>query len=94
MFGVALVPITIVYLVLSRHYRRTSREVQRLESVSRSPLYAYIRFVPEVWGTKPTIQGRTGASAVSRCFQPPNSTSLLMPSPTPPPALPRSCAWM
>lgn len=39
-FGLAVVPITIVYVILQRYYIPTARELQRLESVTRSPIYS------------------------------------------------------
>lgn len=39
-FGLAVVPITIVYILLQRFYIPTARELQRLESVTRSPIYS------------------------------------------------------
>ncbi|KAF8071181.1 abcC12 [Scenedesmus sp. PABB004] len=39
-FGIAIVPITIIYVVIQRYYIPTARELQRLESVSRSPIYS------------------------------------------------------
>mmetsp|Transcript_42910 Transcript_42910/g.71422 ORF Transcript_42910/g.71422 Transcript_42910/m.71422 type:complete len:1444 (-) Transcript_42910:118-4449(-) len=40
-FLVALVPIGVAYWFVQQYYRRTSRELQRLESVSKSPLFAH-----------------------------------------------------
>ncbi|KAJ4459390.1 Multidrug resistance-associated protein [Paratrimastix pyriformis] len=40
-FFVILVPIVVVFYLLQAVYRRTSREVQRLESISRSPCFAH-----------------------------------------------------
>lgn len=39
-FVVALVPIALFYLVSQRYYIKTSRELSRLDSTSRSPIYA------------------------------------------------------
>jgi ATP-binding cassette, subfamily C (CFTR/MRP), member 1 len=39
-FAIALVPITIVYIAIQRYYIPTAREVQRIESISRSPIYS------------------------------------------------------
>ena len=39
-FVVALLPIVMMYAMLQRFYIPTSREVQRIESVTRSPIYA------------------------------------------------------
>jgi ATP-binding cassette subfamily C (CFTR/MRP) protein 1 len=40
-FGIPLVPVLVVYWYVQRNYRWTSRELKRLESISRSPLYAH-----------------------------------------------------
>lgn len=39
-FVVPLLPLLIVYYRVQRHYRPTSRDLQRLESMSRSPIFA------------------------------------------------------
>ena len=36
----AVVPVLFVYLRVARHYRASSRELRRLESMSSSPIYA------------------------------------------------------
>jgi hypothetical protein len=41
LFIPAMVPILFGYYFLQRYYRRTSTEVQRLSSVSRSPVYTH-----------------------------------------------------
>jgi len=41
MFFFPLIPIIIFYYFLQDYFRRTSRELKRLDSLSRSPLYAY-----------------------------------------------------
>jgi len=40
-FGVAIVPIGIIYLRVLNYFRDVSRETKRLESISRSPVYAH-----------------------------------------------------
>ncbi|KAL5035647.1 hypothetical protein RTP6_003309 [Batrachochytrium dendrobatidis] len=42
LFTVALVPVLAAYYVLQLYYRATSRELKRLDSLMRSPLYAHI----------------------------------------------------
>jgi len=39
-FGVALLPLLILYYFVQKYYISTSREIKRLESLARSPLYA------------------------------------------------------
>ncbi|XP_022102307.1 ATP-binding cassette sub-family C member 9-like [Acanthaster planci] len=40
-FLVFVIPIAIVYYILQRYYLATSRELQRLESISKSPVFSY-----------------------------------------------------
>jgi ATP-binding cassette subfamily C (CFTR/MRP) protein 10 len=40
-FAAALVPLSAVYYYIQRYYRQTSREVKRLSSLSKSPVYAH-----------------------------------------------------
>ncbi|KAL6604391.1 hypothetical protein LY90DRAFT_663298 [Neocallimastix californiae] len=39
-FGVALIPLLILYYFVQKYYISTSREIKRLESLARSPLFA------------------------------------------------------
>jgi ABC-type multidrug transport system fused ATPase/permease subunit len=39
-FAAPLIPIMILYLIIATFYRATAREIKRMESVSRSPMYA------------------------------------------------------
>jgi len=41
-FGIALVPLLILYYFIQEIFRRTARELKRLDSITRSPLYANI----------------------------------------------------
>ena len=42
-FMVMVVPLGIVYVIYQKYYLRTSRELKRLDSVSRSPIYAHFQ---------------------------------------------------
>jgi len=41
-FGVVMIPLLILYYFIQEIYRRTSRELKRIDSLTRSPLYANI----------------------------------------------------
>jgi len=42
-FAVLIVPVGAVYVWIQRYYLRTSRELKRLDSVSKSPIYAHFQ---------------------------------------------------
>lgn len=42
-FVALIIPLSLVYYWVQRYYLRTSRELKRLDSVSRSPIYAHFQ---------------------------------------------------
>lgn len=58
-FAIALVPLGLLYYYVQKYYRQTSREVKRLGSISRSPMYAH--FTETLAGVATVRAHRCGA---------------------------------
>lgn len=65
-FAAPLVPLMLVYYVLQKVYRATSRELKRLDSISRSPLYAHFG---ETLNGLPTIRAYREEGRFNRLVQ-------------------------
>jgi len=58
-FAIVLLPLGCIYYYVQRYYRQTSREVKRLGSISRSPMYAH--FTETLTGVATVRAFRSGA---------------------------------
>ena len=51
-FGVAILPLGFLYFRILNYFRDVSRETKRLDSISRSPVFAHfseVRYVRDYW---------------------------------------------
>lgn len=65
-FVLGLIPVFKLYHIARQYYRCTSRELQRIESISRSPLYSHCA---ETIDGAPTIAAHADAPQFSRRFR-------------------------
>jgi ABC-type multidrug transport system fused ATPase/permease subunit len=42
-FAVLIIPLALIYIFMQRYYLKTKRELKRLDSTSRSPVFAYFQ---------------------------------------------------